>query len=88
MTTPGPYLCLACRHRRWSAAPRDDDRPTCAAFPDGIPEAISPGGGDHTRPWPGDHGITFALPDRDAPDRAHAERVYSAWIRAAATPRR
>lgn len=40
---------------------------TCAAFPEGIPKEVMSAGhypdnpdvGDHTKPWPGDHGIQF-----------------------------
>ncbi len=31
----------------------------CTAFPDGIPEEITYGTNDHTKPFPGDHGIQF-----------------------------
>ena len=31
----------------------------CAAFPGGIPDAISSGRVDHTKPYPGDGGIRF-----------------------------
>ena len=31
----------------------------CKAFPDGIPYEITYGDNDHTKPYPGDHGIQF-----------------------------
>jgi len=37
----------------------DSGELTCAAFPDGIPDAIKYDGFDHKRPYPGDHGITY-----------------------------
>ena len=39
---------------------------TCRAFPDGIPAAIFVKGEDHTRPFPGDHGIQFEPADSEA----------------------
>ncbi len=32
---------------------------TCTAYPEGIPNAILVGDHDHTKTYPGDHGITF-----------------------------
>jgi hypothetical protein len=37
----------------------DSGELTCEAFPDGIPNAIQYDGADHTKPYPGDHGITY-----------------------------
>lgn len=59
--------CYRCKHFR-GASP--DDPPTCAAFPEEIPEEIFVGlrtSADsdartrvrHTSPYPGDHGIMF-----------------------------
>lgn len=31
----------------------------CMAFPGGIPDVIAFGDNDHTKPYPGDHGIQF-----------------------------
>lgn len=46
--------CATCRHLRNDGIGR-----TCDAFPDGIPIIIWDGRNDHTKPFPGDHGIQF-----------------------------
>lgn len=51
-----------CKHFR--GVKQDDEeerteRVVCAAFPDGIPEAIAYGQNLHLSPYPGDHGIRF-----------------------------
>ena len=56
-------MCEECKHIR-------DEKGyiVCDAFPDGIPDAIYQDGFDHTKPYPGDHGIRFEpmTPDPDA----------------------
>ncbi|MBF6596254.1 MAG: hypothetical protein IVW51_17645 [Thermaceae bacterium] len=49
--------CPVCTHFRGGRG----KPPVCAAFPDGIPDAIVYGEHSHLRPFPGDHGIQFAL---------------------------
>lgn len=49
--------CDVCRHFLGGL---DKPRPTCEAYPGGIPTAIRTGQVDHRRPQPGDHGIQWA----------------------------
>ena len=62
MTIGSAPICFACvRFCPWDG---DNDRAYCAAFPDGIPDAILFNGLDHRQPYV-DHGIRFVLdPDR------------------------
>ena len=57
MTLRLETLCGGCVHYR--VAKSRSAPPTCAAFPDGIPEEIEPGGYVHRNEYPGDHGIHF-----------------------------
>jgi len=55
-------VCLYCQH---NPANRIGDNLTmiylCDAFPDGIPMPICLGENKHLEPYPGDHGLQFAL---------------------------
>lgn len=48
--------CRVCAHFKEQMA---DGKPTCAAFPSGIPLPIFYGQQDHAQPVEGDGGITF-----------------------------
>jgi hypothetical protein len=60
---PSPQSpCVNCaRKNRFGGWP-----PTCAAFPEGIPEPILLGLYDHTKPYAGDGGLTCSVA-ADAP---------------------
>lgn len=48
--------CPLCVHYLWDV---ELDAPTCAAFPEGIPDAIYVEGFDHRAEYDGDQGIRF-----------------------------
>ncbi len=61
--------CMSCKHYRGSQG-HEDHIPRCDAFPEpvereedwkllAIPESILNERFDHTKPYPGDHGIRF-----------------------------
>ena len=59
-----PPLCWLCKHLKPERKYDEDlDYTTyyCAAYPDGVPEAVFEAG--HRYPKPGDHGIQFELKD-------------------------
>ena len=72
MTTTVPPICLGCQ-RLYPYG--DARRPQtfgfyCAAFPDGIPDAIFTNAVDHRLPYPGDHGLQFLPQDASASEAA------------------
>lgn len=67
--TSGPSpMCLSCVHYDQTTPADIGSRPKCAAFPEGIPDAIYfDGRVDHRGPWPGDKGIRFEQDPLRAP---------------------
>lgn len=51
-----------CKHFQ-GTTPEPDERPRCAAFPNGIPDSIAYGDNLHLKPVRGDGGIQFELAD-------------------------
>lgn len=66
MTEFTPSQCRACE-RKLTAR-------TCEAFPEGIPDLMLFGGGDHRLPLPGDQNKQFLLADAD-----DAEAEFGYW---------
>lgn len=65
-----PRQCSACRrfHGEYAPPPPGTDPRACDvgelrcdAFPDGIPWPIQLGEFDHTKPYPGDHGLRYEV---------------------------
>ena len=65
-----PFLCVWCRRFRSTESPR----PTCTAYPGGIPVEITANRADHRKPYPGDGGRRFD--PRDTGD-ADAEQTMN-----------
>jgi hypothetical protein len=65
MTQRLSQICVFCKHFGRDVA---NDRPTCDAYPDGIPDDIYLNGADHRMSQPGDHGIHFEYGDRAPKD--------------------
>ena len=62
MALTNPSMCLACKHLRHSPwGFNTDERPTCIAYPDGIPDTYWIGGVAHTDPDGNDRGVQFEL---------------------------
>ena len=64
----GPCECLRrnCKHLlgiKHDAPPEENERWTCRAFHDGIPDEIAFGDNEHTTPYPGDNGIQYEEAD-------------------------
>jgi hypothetical protein len=65
-------MCYFCVHLGEN---NDDDKMTCAAYPDGIPDLIIDAKRDHRTRLPGDNGITFE-PEDDVSQET-LDRVFS-----------
>ena len=51
--------CFRCRHLR-VGDPQAENRYTCAAFPEGIPQEIITNRFDHRQPYPGDNEVRWS----------------------------
>lgn len=69
MTITMMPICIVCKHLK---PDYDVHGGTCAAYPEGIPDAIWNSSVDHRQPHEGDHGIEFAPKDENATRYADA----------------
>jgi hypothetical protein len=72
MTSLGMPICLGCTHYQRS---HQGYGFRCAAFPDGIPDAIIESRTDHRLAFVGDRGIRFEPIDDEA--AAYAEELFN-----------
>lgn len=68
----GVPMCAACVHLI-SEPKMSGEKPTCTAFPGGIPLRIYYERGDHRKPWPGDDGVRF----QQDPSKPPLDEFYS-----------
>jgi hypothetical protein len=77
MTTRSPNQCLACVHLDEEVRRVYGATPKCAAFPNGIPDDIFYGGGDHRDPVGGERGgRVFKMAEGEA-----AQLRFAQWER-------
>jgi hypothetical protein len=68
-------LCTFCKYRHYR-------KPTCDAYPGGIPQRFLSGQSHHLEPAEGDHGIQFEeRPDLPASCRRIVQRIREAHAR-------
>jgi hypothetical protein len=68
--------CYACAHFDRDAPPREF---RCGAYPDGIPVPIQANKHDHSKPYPGDHGILYE-PIRPGPRfQVGVQAILEGW---------
>ena len=60
--------CSACEHRNWMLD-------NCKAFPQGIPQELLRSLVEHTKPYPGDHGIQYKAKYDDEDDEEAQEEI-------------
>jgi hypothetical protein len=63
-----PPACVFCSHYHRADARGGDAMPSCAAFPEEIPEAIFQGQHDHGQAYAGDRDLRFALIEAERQD--------------------
>jgi hypothetical protein len=75
MSTQPRSQCATCDRYRSPFSPENTrglDGPFCAAFPDGIPNAVYANVLDHREPVDGDHGIRWTSNGQPFPEYALA----------------
>lgn len=75
MSSQPESQCGACAHFRSPFSRTDGDfsrPPFCAAFPEGIPDAVYGNRVDHRQPVDGDHGVRWESDGNPYPEQALA----------------